>query len=208
MVANFNKRTNIYGVGVNDWSGACSYIDSDGNKVSIKEYKLWRAMLSRCYSKYTKTVRPTYVNVIFDERWLSMSTFIQDISSLKGYSKSLTDNWVLDKDILIKGNTVYSLDTCCFVPPGINGTLTLRKLHRGKLPLGVSYNANIKKFIARCGFDGKRVSIGRYDTVEDAFNAYVIVKKKELVRLANKYKGEIDDRVYKALINYEFTLED
>lgn len=201
-------RSNIYGVGVNDWKGNSFFINSDGKKEVTKEYKLWRAMLTRCYSKYTKSIRPTYVGVTCDEKWLSMTKFINDVSTLKGYDKSFTDNWVLDKDILFKGNSKYSKETCCFVPSEINGTLTLRKLHRGDLPLGVTLDVSTQKFKARCGYNGKRVSLGLFETPEEAFAAYVCTKKKELFRLANKYKGQIDDKVYHALINYEFTLED
>lgn len=201
-------RSNIYGVGINDWKDNCSFINSDGKKELIKEYKLWRAMLTRCYSEYTKSVRPTYIGVTCDDSWLSMTKFINDVSSLKGYDKSFTDNWVLDKDILFKGNNKYSLETCCFVPSQINGTLTLRKLHRGELPLGVTIDVYTKKFKARCGYDGKRLNLGLFDKPEEAFNAYVKMKKQELLRLANKYKGEIDDKVYYALVDYEFTLED
>ena len=202
------KRSLIYGVGINDWKDNCFFINNQGKKELTKEYKLWRAMLTRCYSKYTKSVRPTYIGVTCDYTWLSMTKFIEDVSTLKGYNKSFTDKWVLDKDILIKGNNKYSLDTCCFVPAEINGTLTIRKPHRGDLPLGVTIDVHTKKFKARCGYDGKRLSLGLFDTPEEAFNAYVKTKKKELFRLATKYKGEIEDRVYFALINYDFTLED
>ena len=201
------KRSLIYGVGINDWVGSC-FVTTEKGKETIKEYKLWRAMLSRCYSDYTKSVRPTYIGVTCDDSWLSMTKFIEDVSKLKGYDKSFTSGWVLDKDILSKGCKHYSIETCCFVPSEINGTLTIRKLHRGDLPLGVTIDIHTKKFKARCGYDGKRLSLGLFDTPEEAFNAYIKTKKKELFRLATKYKGEIDDKVYLALINYEFTLED
>lgn len=200
-------RSSVYGVGVNDWHEQCHYIEN-GKKLHIKEYMLWRAMLTRCYSEYTKSLRPTYIGVTCEQSWLSMTKFINDVSKLHGYEKVFTDGWVLDKDILVKGNKVYSLETCCFVPPEINGTLTLRKLHRGELPLGVTYNKNRDKYIARCGYDGKRKALGYYKTPEEAFESYKLCKKMELERLANKYKGEISDDVYLALLNYQFDEED
>lgn len=202
------KRSLIYGVGINDWKDNCSFTNNKGKKELTKEYKLWRAMITRCYSDYTKSVRPTYIGVTCDDSWLSMTKFIEDVSKLKGYDKSFTSGWVLDKDILSKGCKHYSIETCCFVPSEINGCLTVRTLHRGELPLGVTLDIKTGLFKARCGYDGKRLSLGLFDTPEEAFNAYVKTKKKELFRLATKYKSEIEDRVYFALINYNFTLED
>lgn len=202
------NRSLIYGVGVNDWEDSCHHI-VDGERVLIKEYKLWRAMLSRCYSDYTKSVRPTYEGVTCSKDWLYMTKFISDVSNLVGYDRSITDGWVLDKDILQKGNKVYSKDTCCFVPPEINGCLTVRTLHRGSLPLGVTKAYNGKgEYKARCGFNGKRLSLGVFNTPEEAFEAYRTVKKLELKRLADKWKDSIDPKVYKALVNYDFTLDD
>ena len=43
----------------------------------------------------------------------------------------------LDKDILIKGNKIYSQDTCIFVPKAINSLFTNRKRFRGEYPIGV-----------------------------------------------------------------------
>lgn len=203
-----SKRRLIYGVGINDWDENCSPI-INGKKTLIKEYKLWRAMLSRCYSEYTKSVRPTYQGVTCQSSWLSMKSFIEDVSKLTGYEKSFTDGWVLDKDILVKGNKIYSKDTCCFVPAEINGCLTVRSLHRGDLPIGVTKNySKDGTFTARCGYNGKRLSLGVFDTPEEAFEAYRVVKKLELKRLADKYADCIDERVYKALINFDFSLED
>ena len=197
----------VFGVGINDWDVSCSYIDDNGKKVTIKEYLLWYSMLSRCYSSYTKKVRPTYENVTCDESWLSMKKFINDVSNIHRYDHCLEDGWVLDKDILVKGNKHYSIKTCCFVPSEINGSLTIRSLHRGDLPLGVTKN-RAGKYVSRCGYDGSRLHIGVYDTVDEAFNAYVKVKKSELKRLADKYRYLISEDVYFALINREFNIDD
>ena len=200
-------RSSVYGVGVNDWHTVCFYINKDGKKKPIKEVLLWRAMLSRCYSEYTKSVRPTYKGVCCEDSWLYMSRFISDVSQLHGYENAFTDDWVLDKDILVKGNKLYSKETCCFVPKEANGCFTLRTQHRGSYPIGVSKKEN-GRFVARCGHNGKRVVIGTFDTVEEAFDAYRLTKKKEILRLAEKYKGVVDDRVYQALLNYEISIED
>lgn len=200
-------RSNIYGVGINDWFESVHEV-VNGKKVPIKEYRLWRSMLSRCYSDYTEKVRPTYISVSCVDEWLSMTKFIEDVSGMIGYEKSFSDGWVLDKDILNKGNKIYSPEKCAFVPQEVNGTLTLRSKHRGDLPLGVRFSADFTKYVARCGFNGSRLNLGRFDTIEEAFDAYVTCKKMELKRLANKYKDELDARVYNALINYEFSVDD
>ena len=184
-----NKKL-LYGVGFNGF----------GNN-NDKSYTTWTNMFKRCYSEKLRN-QPTYIDCKVDERWFDFNVY------LEWFNDNYKDGYQLDKDILIKGNNKYSLDTCCFVPAEINGTLTIRKLHRGDLPLGVSVDCATKKFKARCGYDGKRLSLGLFDTPEEAFNAYVKTKKKELFRLATKYKGEIEDKVYFALINYDFTLED
>ena len=45
--------------------------------------------------------------------------------------------WELDKDILVKGNKIYSPDTCCFVPKEVNTVFTKRQSKRGDYPIGV-----------------------------------------------------------------------
>ena len=104
------KRSLIYGVGINDWGDNCSFTNNKGKKELTKVYKLWRAMITRCYSDYTKSVRPTYIGMTCDDSWLSMTKFIEDVSKLKGYDKSFTSGWVLDKDILSKGCKHYSIE--------------------------------------------------------------------------------------------------
>ena len=202
------KRSLIYGVGINDWKDNCSFTNNKGKKELTKEYKLWRAMITRCYSDYTKSVRPTYIGVTCDDSWLSMTKFIDDVSKLRGYDKSFTSGWVLDKDILSKGCKHYSIETCCFVPSEINGCLTVRTLHRGELPLGVSLDIKTGLFKARLWANNKPKFLGRYETPEEAFKVYKLNKEKHIKKIAEEWKGMIDYKAYEALINYEVDIND
>ena len=39
----------------------------------------------------------------------------------------LIEKWEIDKDVLLKGNKIYSEDTCVFIPPCLNLMLTKRE---------------------------------------------------------------------------------
>lgn len=45
----------------------------------------------------------------------------------KWFDENYIKGYELDKDILIKGNRIYSPDTCCFVPSFINRLYTSSK---------------------------------------------------------------------------------
>lgn len=106
----------------------------------------------------------------------------------------------------MKGNKVYSEDTCCFVPREINNLLTLRRLKRGNYLIGVckkgrGFGSSLKKH-------GKSVWLGTFDTEIEAFHAYKEVKENYIKELANKWKGQIDIHVYEALMNWKVEITD
>ena len=209
-VKNPNKPS-IFGVGINDFELVHGHPSSGrlgGKTVRDKKFMMWQAMLARSFSEHAKRSRPTYEDVSCIESWKTYSNFYKDVSNFRGFDKALVEGWVLDKDILVKGNKIYSPETCCFVPPEINGCFTLRSLNRGDLPLGVGRNEYGLPYKARCGYDGERVLIGSYKTPEEAFEAYKVVKKKEVLRLAEKWKGKIDDKVYQALLEWKIEITD
>lgn len=70
----------------------------------------------------------------------------------------------LDKDILFKGNTVYSPETCCFVLHIINTVFINGKSARGDLPMGVSYGREKKKYRACAAFMGQSIKLGRFNS--------------------------------------------
>lgn len=79
--------------------------------------QLWRRMFVRCYDETFITNFPTYKDCEVAERWWNFQNFCWDILQFDNY-----DNWRrntvqyhLDKDIKVKGNKVYSKDTCLLV---------------------------------------------------------------------------------------------
>jgi len=194
------KRSLVYGAGVNDWVGN---VNLGGKK--IREYDLWANMLKRCFSDGLKQKRPTYEGVTCSKEWLSMTKFIEDVSKMKGYG---FDGWQLDKDILQKGNKLYSKDTCCFVPLDVNMLLTKRDNCRGEYPVGVNFDKYASKFKAQLNINGKLKHLGLFTTPEEAFQAYKAAKEAQIKVVATKWKDQLDERVYQALLNYTVEIAD
>lgn len=97
------------------------------NRKNTRTYNLWIAMLHRCYGK-VQIIRPTYLKCSVDARWHNYQTFCEDIRKLPGYSYWLipANKFALDKDIKVKGNCVYSPETCMFVSSSANSKATKR----------------------------------------------------------------------------------
>jgi hypothetical protein len=168
-------------------------------------YKKWNGMMQRCYNPKNKIDNPTYEACTSSETFRHFSKFKSWYYSQIGCEQ---EGWHLDKDILIKGNKVYSEDTCCVVPPEINVALTNNKSVRGSFPQGVIYNSTKTRYRARIQRGYKWESLGTYDTPEEAFYAYKPIKEAYIKSLAEKWKDKIDVRVYEALINWEVSIDD
>lgn len=176
-----------------------------GCAINSKIYDIWRQMLTRCYDERFYKKRPTYEDCTTSENFKNFSYFNKWCYSQVGFGK---DGWNLDKDILIKGNKVYSEDTCCFVPPELNNTFVKSDKKRGGLPIGVSFVKKYGKYKAGISMCGVVTHIGTYSTSEEAFQAYKQAKEDYIKSLANKYKDQIDSRVYEALMNYQVEITD
>ena len=180
-----------------------AYVDVDYVACHTRAYKHWQDMLKRCYSEEYHKKKPTYKGCSVCEEWLLFSNF------KRWFDENYIDGYVLDKDILFKGNKVYSPDTCCFVPQGLNSLLTNRKNHRGKYPVGVFKN-NYGVFLATLSVNGKQRTVARCKSQEEAFYAYKHAKEKHIQEVAVEYysQGKITERVYNALINYRVEITD
>lgn len=111
----------------------------------------------------------------------------------------------LDKDILIKGNKIYSPNTCIFVPQKINSLFTKRNSVRGEYPIGVTYSKKNHKFEPQVQGRGW---LGYYDTPEESFEVYKKNKEKRIKEIADEYKNKIPIKLYDALYDYKVEITD
>lgn len=202
LKGNINDRLKptVFGVGV---IGECLTVDSCGNR--LKEYQVWKGMLERCYSDKFQAKKPTYKGCIVSENFKYFPYFKEWCNKQIGFDQV---GWHLDKDILSKGNKVYSEDTCCFVPQEINSLLVRSNATRGKYPLGVSYLTRLGVFEASVSLGGRNKRIGRFYNAQEAFYAYKEVKESYIKEVANKWKYRIDPRVYNALMSWNIEITD
>lgn len=164
-------------------------------------------MLARCYSEKYQQRQPTYIGCEVSENFKSFKFFSEWCLEQKGYG---TKGWALDKDILLKGNKVYSEDVCVFVPRAINSVLCSRSKNREDLPIGVSRNKISISSPYTCCISryGKIYLLGVSDDPYVLFNLYKQEKEKYIKELAYKYKDNIDTRVFNALLKYEVNIND
>lgn len=182
----------IYGVALNNGQ----YPAILNNKNS-KEYSLWKSMLQRCYCQKYQKRQPTYIGCSVSDNFKSYSYFYEWVTHKKGFN---IDGWQLDKDIVFKGNKIYSEYTCFFVPREINAFFNAKNKDRGIYPLGVCFNKKTGLFRARCNKNGKSVMLGDFRSPEKAHHAYKNFKENLCKELANKWKDKIDGCVYEAMM--------
>ena len=183
----------VYGVGISDLP----------HTHGTDAYNRWHGMLKRCYySKERTKRRQSYADCVVCSEWLRFSVFKQ------WYDANYIEGCALDKDILVKGNRVYSPETCCFVPQEINGLVIQNKSRRNSYPIGVFPIKYSNRTKYRASMND--VYIGTYDTPEEAFQAYKSTKEQYVKERATQYfqEGKITHRVYQALMEYQVEITD
>lgn len=183
----------VQGVGVLGDEPACV------NGKHLKEYLLWQAMLKRCYDPEYCSKHPTYNDCCVSENFKYYPYFKSWCFEQIGFKQT---GWELDKDILVRGNKVYSEDTCVFIPQEINKLLNRQNENQTEYPTGVHYDKREGKFHSHLSVSGGRIRLGRFNSVDAAFQAYKQAKEDQIKVVANKWKEQIDERAYKALMSY------
>jgi len=199
-----NTNKLVYGIGT---KGVEYPTRIDGK--TVKEYKVWGGMLERCIEKWWRKY-PTYTGTTCSENFKHYSFFYEWCNEQIGFGNTDENgkSWHLDKDLLVKGNKIYSEDTCVFLPLRLNLLLTRCNAARGSSPIGVHRTPCLGKFRATCREANKQRHLGRFSTQQEAFQAYKTFKEAYIKQEAEKYKYQLDPRAYEALLNYTVEITD
>ena len=196
----------VYGKG---YLGEGKYKVRENGKNS-DEYNIWYNMLTRCYDPKYHKERPTYKDCEVEDYLLNFQNMGEWINN--NYYEIPGEQMCLDKDILCKGNKIYSRETCIFVPKRINNLFTKRNNDRGDCPIGVTPNS-AGNYEAQCndGY-GKQIKLGTYSTEEEAFQVYKKYKERVIKNVIDSYEGKIPEPFYSklkvAMYNYEVEIDD
>ena len=195
-----------YGVG---YLGEGKYKVSENGKLT-DEFKIWCGMLKRCYDPKYQETHPTYKGCAVEDYLLNFQHMGKWIN--ENYYEVYREEMCLDKDILHKGNKIYSRETCIFVPERINLLFVKRDNARGDSPIGMTPNSS-GNYIVRCnnGYE-KRICLGTYSTKEEAFRVYKEYKEKLIKDTIDSYEGKIPEPHYSklktAMYNYKVEITD
>ena len=180
------------------------------NGKKTDEYIIWCGILRRCYDPKFHKKEPTYKGCKVEDYLLNFQHMCEWID--KNYYEIPGEKMELDKDILCKGNKIYSRETCIFVPKRINSLFVKRDNARGDTSIGVDQLSS-GNYEVRCndGY-GKRIYLGTYSTEEEAFQIYKKYKEKVIKETIDSYEGKIPEPFYsrlrEAMYNYRVEIDD
>ena len=196
----------VYGKG---YLGEGIYKKSKNGKLN-KHYYSWYNMLKRCYDPKLQEKEPSYKGCEVEKELLNFQIFSEWFN--KNYYEIPGERMELDKDILCKGNKIYSRDKCIFVPQRINSLFVKRGNDRGKDPIGVYLRSSGNYAVWCCNEFCGRDYLGTYFTEEKAFQIYKEHKEKVIKNVIDSYEGIIPEphysRLKEAMYNYEVEIND
>lgn len=187
------------------------YIEYE-NKASRHAYNVYNGIKARCgNTKSNGKTGKCYDGSTMWEMWLkNPRAFVKWY--LEHYYEVDGEEMDVDKDLFGDGYGMYHPDFCCILPKGLNTLLANSKKHyregetpENVLPLGVRYNSKTGKYASEIQFTGaeRLIPLSEWDTAEEAFAEYKIMKQADILMVAAKYKENIPDYIYDALIKVE-----
>lgn len=188
-------RKPVCGIGIND----ADYIVRpliNGKKVICPYYQSWANMIERCYSQKYQEKYPTYKGCSVDSEWLTFSNFKKWMETQDWKGKHL------DKDVLLSGNKIYGPDKCIFLSSRINMLLTDSRASRGLYPKGVSYHEKSDRYRASCSNGAKKISLGCFDTIEEAEASYLKFKANLIKGIAEEGEASKSHKLKNALLSH------
>lgn len=187
------------------------YIEYE-NKASSHAYKVYDGILARCKDTIdNENIRDCYNKSTMWQKWLDdPKEFVKWY--LYHYYECDGEEMDVDKDLFGDGSGMYCPDFCCILPKGLNTLLANSKKHYDKgqtpndvLPLGVRYNNKNNKYYGEIQFTGtdRQIALSEWDTPEEAFAEYKMMKQADILLVVAKYKESIPDYIYDRFLTVE-----
>ena len=172
-------RNLVYGIGINDTEFSPVITLDSGLILHHPIFVIWKSMLERSYSVKFKIKNQSYRNTTCSNDWNTFSNFLNWclINYKHGYE--------LDKNLIKRNNTIYSDETCLFIPQEVNKFLSINKRKTSILPVGVGKLYNT--FRARITTDGILRHLGTFATSEEAHKAWQLAKIEQASILMERY---------------------
>jgi len=190
MIMHGNKKI-ILGVAINDADYVVCGIFK-GKRVTCPFYSTWKSMLNRCYGIKYISRKPSYKDCQVCREWLLFSNFKAWMEKQDWQGKEL------DKDLITKGNRIYSEKNCAFISKCLNNFIVEGGIKRGNFLLGVTWHRRNGSFQAQCRnpITKKCDYLGQHKTQESAHLAWKRRKHELALQLAEM---QADPRVANAL---------
>lgn len=183
----------VAGVGINDLDYNVSTYENIGGKIKqvlCPYYNRWKDVLRRTNPKYERPSGNNYLGCSVDSGWIRASQF-------RGWMEEQQwEGLQLDKDILVKGNKVYSSETCAFVPAYINTCLSINQGLNNGIAVGVKIESRNKKATSKNfradinQMSGGIKYLGAFYTEKEAHAAWQLAKAVEIELYINRYAKE------------------
>ena len=179
------------------------------NKASYKAYRIYNGIRVRCGDiKDKDNIRCCYDKSTMCQEWIdNPKKFVKWY--LEHYYECGDEEMDVDKDLFGDGSGMYAPDFCCILPKGLNTLLANNKKHykedetpENTLPLGVRYNSKTDKYYGEIMFTdrGRAITLSEWNTPEEAFEEYKIMKQADTLLVAAKYKKHIPNYIYDKLL--------
>lgn len=152
---------------------------------NMKLYKIWFAMIQRCYSIKQQKIQPTYKDVKVDNDWMNLQQF--------GiwYDNNYIDGYQLDKDLLSTASKLYSPNTCLFIPHELNLFLTNIKSSNTSGYTGACFDKSSGKWASSINISGKKKHLGLFSSKEKASEIYIEARRAQAEIMKEIYKNEL-----------------
>ena len=185
----------LYGVAYNTRGRHKAF--SEGKKT--KAYITWWHMIRRCYCPKVQSKNQTYIGCSVADEWHDYQNFADWYYSQKDYGLG----YELDKDVLFKGNKMYSPQNCTLLPQPLNALLNNRGSARGKYPQGVVLHKSSGRIMSTFTTNGKTTYLGLFDCPNEAYQVYKIAKEAYVKEKALEWKDRIAENVFQALMDWQ-----